>query len=99
MEFLARMQVNLPKDIADARRLELLRAEAVRGQELRAVGSLRRIWRVPGRLANVSLYDVADATVLHEIMSCLPLWPWMPLAVEPLARHPLEADRSPDSSQ
>jgi muconolactone D-isomerase len=91
MEFLVRIDIDLPADVAESRRRELLEAEAVRGRELLASGSLRRIWRVPGRWANVSLYDASDATELHVLLTSLPLWPWMDVRVEPLATHPLEA--------
>lgn len=91
MEFLVRIQTNLPPDLPVDRRTELLDAEAARGVELRSQGVLRRIWRIPGRLANFSLYDVANATELHELLSSLPLWPWMDVEVHPLARHALDA--------
>jgi muconolactone D-isomerase len=31
---------------------------------------------------------VPDATVLHEALSSLPLYPWMDINVHPLAVHP-----------
>lgn len=92
MEFLVRIQVRLPDGFSPDERDRLVAEETARGTELMAEGIVRRIWRVPGRWANVSLYDVADATVLHDALSSLPLWPWMEVTVEPLARHPLEAN-------
>jgi muconolactone D-isomerase len=91
MEFLVRITVNLPPDLPEPRRSELLEAEQSRARELIAEGKLVRIWRVPGRLANVSLYRVADATELHAAVTSLPLWPWMDVHVEALAVHPLES--------
>ena len=90
MEFLVRIDIDLPADVTESRRRELLEAEAELGRELLASGALRRIWRVPGRWANVSLYDASDATELHALLTSLPLWPWMDVHVEPLATHPLE---------
>lgn len=90
MEFLVRIEVGLPPDVDPQRRAELGQAERRRGEELRASGHLVRIWRVPGRRANVSLYRVEDATELHDLLASLPLWPWMSVAVEALATHPLE---------
>ena len=86
-----RIDVDLSADMTEARRRELLDAEAERGRELLASGALRRIWRVPGRSSNVSLYAAADATELHALLTSLPLWPWMDVHVEALAIHPLEA--------
>lgn len=91
MEFLVRIEVRLPPDMPQAEREALLAAEAVRGRELIAEGLLVRIWRVPGRFANVSLYDAEHATAVHAAISSLPLWPWMDVRVEALARHPLES--------
>jgi muconolactone D-isomerase len=91
MEFLVRIDVELTPDVTEPRRRELLEAEAERGRELLASGALRRIWRVPGRRANVSLYEAPDATELHTLLTSLPLWPWMDVHVQALATHPLEA--------
>lgn len=91
MEYLVRIDVTLPPDMLAKQRQELLAAERVRGLELLDRGVLKRIWRIPGRLSNYSLYDVPDATVLHQLLSSLPLWPWTTMHVEPLATHPLEA--------
>lgn len=84
------MSVHLPPDTPEPRRLELIESEAVRGRELIEQGALVRIWRLPGRWANVSLYRAGDATELHEFVSSLPMWPWMEVSVEALATHPLE---------
>ena len=91
MEFLVRIEIDLSRGVTEPQRRELLEAEAERGRELLASGALRRIWRVPGRSANISLYETSDATELHAILSSLPLWPWMDVHVEALAAHPLEA--------
>ncbi|HZR95835.1 MAG TPA: muconolactone Delta-isomerase family protein [Gaiellaceae bacterium] len=85
-----RIEVDL-SDVTEPRRRELLDAELERGRELLESGALRRIWRVPGRSANVSLYEVPDATELHALLTSLPLWPWMDVRVDALATHPLEA--------
>lgn len=89
-EFLVRIETRLPPDLPEPQRAQLLEAESARGRELIAAGKLRRIWRVPGRTANVSLYDVAGADELHELLSSLPLARWMDVRVEALAVHPLE---------
>lgn len=94
MEFLIHISVQLPSDMPTEERSRLLETEARRGKELIDTGSLKRIWRIPGRWANVSLYEARDGTELHELISSLPLWPWMEVDVEPLARHPLEGHPS-----
>ncbi|GAC1469515.1 MAG: hypothetical protein PVSMB7_18960 [Chloroflexota bacterium] len=71
----------------------MLAAERARGLELIDRGYLTRIWRIPGRLANYSLYTVENATVLHDLLASLPLWRWASIHVEALATHPLEGPR------
>ena len=88
MEFLVHIEIVWPPDKSVYEREEIFAAELARGQELARAGALRRLWRIPGRWANWSLYDVPDATVLHEALSSLPLYPWMDTHVHPLAVHP-----------
>ena len=91
MEFLVHIDITLPEGLPEERRRELLAAEHRRGRELIEQGLLVRIWRLPGRFANISLYRAADATELHAAVTSLPLWPYMDVRVEPLAVHPLES--------
>src|SRR5204862_1328159 len=59
--FLVRIDIDL-SDVTEPRRRRAARRRAAAGRELLASGALRRIWRVPGRLANVSLYEAPDAS-------------------------------------
>jgi muconolactone D-isomerase len=70
-------------------------AERRRGEELIAAGLLERIWRIPGRSANVGIWRARDGDELHAALTSLPLHPWMDVVVTPLATHPLEGDRTP----
>ncbi|WP_072690386.1 muconolactone Delta-isomerase [Rhodococcus marinonascens] len=90
MEFLVRINTNLPTDMA-AEELEQLSArEGARTSELRAEGILKKLWRVPGRRELVSLWEAQDPTVLHDALASLPLFPWLDIVVEALATHPSE---------
>jgi muconolactone D-isomerase len=51
-------------------------------------GLLRHVWRVVGRYANYSLFDVADNEELHRLLTGFPLYPYMDIHVAPLANHP-----------
>jgi muconolactone D-isomerase len=48
---------------------------------------------VAGRYANVSVLDVSSVDELHELLSGLPLFPYLDIRVTPLARHPNAIDR------
>lgn len=89
MEFLVRTTTHTngltPDEVAGLRASE--RARAI---DLSHQGILLRLWRVPGQHAAIGLWKVEDATMLHEVLSSLPLFPWMTVEVESLATHPME---------
>ena len=93
MEFLVEIQVSLPPELDPEIRDQLLTKERERGFELKDSGVMVRIWRIPGRIANVGIWRTADATALHEAIASLPLFPLIDARVTPLALHHLEADR------
>ena len=68
MEFLVHIEIVWPADKPTEEREQIFAQELAPGQELARAGALRRLWRIPGRWANWSLYDVADATALHEAL-------------------------------
>lgn len=90
MEFLARIEQDIPPDIDPERLAAVKAAEAVRGRELVDEGKLRRIWRIPGRRAVYVLYEVDGPDELHDILSSLPLFPWMDIEVTALGSHALD---------
>jgi muconolactone D-isomerase len=88
MLFHVRMDVHVPPDMPQERLAELQRIERERCHVLQREGKWRHIWRIAGHYANVSLFDVADVQELHDIVSTLPLFPFMDIEVAPLCRHP-----------
>lgn len=91
MLFKVEMDVNIPLGFDPAEAVRLKAEEKARFQELQANGSWRHIWRVVGQYANVSIFDVASNTELHDILMSLPLYPFMTVRVVPLCRHPSSA--------
>jgi muconolactone D-isomerase len=86
--FHVQMTVNLPHDL-EADRVELLKAEErSRALDLQREGKWRHLWRIAGRYANISIFEVESSDELHEILSTLPLFPFMAVEVEALCRHP-----------
>jgi len=88
MLFHVRMDVHIPHDLDPIRAEELKRIERERAQALQRQGKWRHLWRIAGRYSNISIFDVADAQELHDLISALPLFPFMEIAVMPLCRHP-----------
>jgi muconolactone D-isomerase len=97
MEFLVQISVTMPADMPAPKWEEIVAAERVRGLELVASGAIRSIWRVPGGWKNVGIWEAADATELHELLSSLPAYPWISADVTALAIHPLS--RASDSDK
>lgn len=95
MEFLVRVEVRLPLEMPMDTRTELGEQELARGRVLLDAGNIVRIWRIPGRHANVAIWRAADGSDLHALLTSLPLFPWMDIVVEALALHPLEAAPRP----
>jgi muconolactone D-isomerase len=87
MEFLVNIEINWPPGSDPDLKDELFAAELLRGQQLARQGKQIRLWRVPGRWANWSLWEVQDATELHSAITSLPLYPWMDVKVHALAQH------------
>ena len=88
MQFLVHIQVDMSPDIDPDLKTRLFAAERARARELADEGTLLRLWRIPGRTANWGLWEVADATALHEALTSLPLFPYLDIEVQPLAQHP-----------
>lgn len=88
MLYCVQMTVSLPHGL-DPAELDRLRAEERdMAQELQRQGKWRHLWRVAGRYANISVFDVADHDELNAILFKLPLFPFMDVTVTPLAQHP-----------
>jgi muconolactone D-isomerase len=90
LKFLVKIEVDLPPSLSAEERDALLRAELARGRELKRAGSIAEIWRIPGGLRNVGIWEAVDATKLHELLVSLPLFPYINAEVVPLATHPID---------
>ena len=83
-----RMDVRVLHDMDPAAFDRLKAEEKSRAQELQRAGKWMHLWRVAGQYANISVLDASDHDELHAMLSTLPLFPFMDIAVTPLARHP-----------
>lgn len=88
MLFKVEMQVNIPTSLPQAQADEIKAREKAYSQQLQREGKWPHIWRVAGQYANVSIFDVADNQELHDLLTALPLYPYMTMTVQPLCEHP-----------
>ena len=88
MLFHVQMDVRLPHDLQPDKAEALKKVERERAYELQRQGKWRHLWRIAGRYSNVSIFDVSSAEELHDILSTLPLFPFMEITVSALCRHP-----------
>ena len=88
MLFHVRMDVHLPPDLPAETRADLISREKARAIELQEQGVWPELWRIVGEFANFSIFDVESNDELHNLLSSLPLFPYMKIHVTPLAKHP-----------
>ena len=88
MDFLVHMEVTGVIEGGSQRQAELYLQESERARELGAMGTLRRLWRIPGRRANWGIWCTGTADELHAALASLPLYPYLTITVQPLASHP-----------
>ncbi|MBV8178481.1 MAG: muconolactone Delta-isomerase [Mycobacterium sp.] len=88
MLFAVTMDVAMPPDMDPATKSDILGREKAYCQDLQRSGKWCHIWRIAGKYANLSIFDVADNDELHNILWGLPLFSFMRITVTPLAVHP-----------
>jgi muconolactone D-isomerase len=88
MLFHVTMVVRIPRDV-DAEKIRQLSAqEHKRAKELQLQRKWLHLWRVAGKYENISIFDVESPAELHDILSSLPLRPFMEAEVVALCHHP-----------
>ncbi|BFM49855.1 muconolactone Delta-isomerase [Marinomonas sp. THO17] len=88
MLFKVEMTVNIPKDMPSEEFEAIKLKEKNYAQKLQEDGVWVHLWRIVGQYANVSIFDVKDNAELHDILTGLPLYPFMEMSVTPLCKHP-----------
>jgi muconolactone D-isomerase len=87
MLFHVEMTVKLPPDMDPERAARLKADEKAMSQKLQHEGVWRHLWRLAGYYANVSVFDVEGPAQLHDLLSQLPLFPYMKMEIRALCRH------------
>jgi muconolactone D-isomerase len=88
MLFHVRMDVRIPHELDAETRGEIVSREKAYSQQLQRAGKWPHIWRIVGEYSNFSIFDVDSNDELHDLLSALPLFPYMDIHVTPLAKHP-----------
>jgi muconolactone D-isomerase len=88
MLFQVQIAIKIPPGMDKAEVENLSGAEVDRVKQLQRDGKWLHIWRVAGKWANTSILDLEGPDELHQIISSLPLFPYMEIEVIPLSRHP-----------
>lgn len=88
MLFLVRMKVNIPDTLAADIKSDLFSKEKEYSQRAQKDGKIAALWRVSGQFANYCLFDVDSNDELHELISNLPLFPYLDIEVTALNKHP-----------
>ena len=88
MLYMVHMIVDIPDSLPPEEANRIKADEKQYSQDLQRSGKWQSIWRIVGEYANISIFDVDSNDELHDILSKLPLFPFMTITVTPLARHP-----------
>ncbi|EJC63061.1 muconolactone Delta-isomerase [Alcaligenes ammonioxydans] len=88
MLYLVHMIVDIPDSLPAEEAARIKAEEKAYSQDLQRSGKWPHIWRVVGQYANYSVFDVESNEELHNLLSALPLFPYMQINVTPLATHP-----------
>jgi muconolactone D-isomerase len=86
--FHVEITVQIPHDVDSGKIKALSAVEVERAKTLQRDGKWLHIWRVVGKWANISVFNVKDGAELHEILTSLPLYPYMTIEVIALCTHP-----------
>lgn len=88
MMFMVQMQVTKPFGMDDDVWSSLLEKERAYSQAYQQDGTWQHLWRVAGKFANVSIIEADSAEALHEILTGLPLFPFIEMEITALCQHP-----------
>jgi muconolactone D-isomerase len=88
MLFHVRIEVTIPSHV-DRETVERLgKHEHERAADLQRAGKWKHLWRIVGRFAKISVFEVESNDELHAILESLPFYPYMNVEVVALCRHP-----------
>ncbi len=91
MEFMVRLEANLPADMPQDEIERLYTTERATSTQLVRHGVIKRLWRIQGTAKGVLLIEAANEEELKDVLTSLPLYPFCVAEVDSLIEHPVEA--------
>jgi muconolactone delta-isomerase len=91
VEFLVEFEVKVPTGVSEPEVEQREEAEASAAAKLFDQGHLERLWRMsdaPSGKRILGLYCAASGSELNDLLTALPMYEWMDVAVTPLEPHP-----------
>ncbi|NAW51893.1 muconolactone delta-isomerase [Elizabethkingia argentiflava] len=88
MVYLVQMDVHIPETWNEKKLVDYLARERECSQKWQSSGKWKYLWRVAGRYSNISVFQVESPEELHQIVSSLPLFPYMEIKVTSICKHP-----------
>ncbi|MCL9770348.1 hypothetical protein NAT47_07950 [Flavobacterium sp. HXWNR69] len=87
MVYVVEMEVNIPESWSQEKLADYLAREKECSQKWQSSGKWKYLWRVAGKYANISVLEVDGPDELHQIISSLPLFPYMNIKVTSVCKH------------
>ncbi|SEG23505.1 muconolactone Delta-isomerase family protein [Sphingobacterium lactis] len=88
MVYAVEMNVKIPESWSEKKLADYLAREKETSQKWQESGKWIYLWRVAGQYANVSIIEADSPEEFHQIISSLPLFPYMDIKVKSLCKHP-----------
>ena len=88
MVYVVEMDVNIPETWSEEKIADYVAREKETSQKWQKSGKWVYLWRVAGKYSNISVLEVDSPEEFHQIISSLPLFPYMKIKVTSITKHP-----------
>ncbi len=88
MVYVVEMDVKIPETWDEDKIKSFMEREKETSQKWQNSGKWKHLWRVAGKYSNISILEVESPDELHQIISSLPLFPYMNIKVTSICKHP-----------
>lgn len=88
MLYVVEMDVNIPTTWSEEKIQDYIIREKETSQRWQKSGKWVYLWRVAGKYSNISVIEAESPDELHEIISSLPLFPYMTIKITSVCKHP-----------